>query len=219
MTYLEAVNSVLTRLRESQVTTVNQSAYSRLIGEFVNDTIREVSEAWKWNTLRVTYQIQTVANTFRYELTGAGSKGQVLQVFNDTDDHELTKTGYRLMTQWLNINNPSPNQPTNYAVNGQTVQGDLQIDFYPIPNGVYTLNVDMLLPQATLSTDGTDDVTLIEVPSDIVILGTWAKAVSERGEDSGTQFAEVFSQYQLALGDGIARDVTHFPGETVWMVE
>ena len=37
MTYLELVNDVLARLREQQVTTVNLTTYSSLIGKFVND--------------------------------------------------------------------------------------------------------------------------------------------------------------------------------------
>jgi hypothetical protein len=219
MTYLEAVNSVLVRLRENEVTSVSQSDYSKLIGEFVNDTVREIGEAWQWNTLRVTYQVNTAANTFRYKLTGAGSKGQILQVFDDTNDGELTKVQYSVMNRWMNHNDQQSNRPIYYAVNGQSLQGDLQIDFYPVPDGVYTINVNMLVPQARMSTDGTDDSTLIEVPSDIVVLGAWAKAISERGEDGGSNFAEVLGQYQVALGDGIARDTAHFPGELEWCVE
>ena len=41
MTYIELVNSVLRRLRESETTTVqgtgNSNSYARLIGDFVNE--------------------------------------------------------------------------------------------------------------------------------------------------------------------------------------
>ena len=40
MTYLQLVNSVLRRLRENEVDSVNQNNYSKLIGEFVNDAKR-----------------------------------------------------------------------------------------------------------------------------------------------------------------------------------
>ena len=36
MTYLELVNDVLVRLRESTVSTVGETTYSSLIGKFVN---------------------------------------------------------------------------------------------------------------------------------------------------------------------------------------
>jgi hypothetical protein len=49
MTYLEAVNSVLRRLREREVLSVSESAYSKLIGDFVNDARNEVETAWGWS--------------------------------------------------------------------------------------------------------------------------------------------------------------------------
>jgi len=42
MTYLDIVNKVLIRLREDEVSAVSQTAYSKLIGEFVNDALRQV---------------------------------------------------------------------------------------------------------------------------------------------------------------------------------
>ncbi len=52
MTYLEAINKVLRRLREDEVASPNTSAYSKLIGEFVNDANRLVEDAWDWAELR-----------------------------------------------------------------------------------------------------------------------------------------------------------------------
>ena len=42
MTYLELVNDVLTRLRETNVSTVSETNYSALIGKFVNDAKRQI---------------------------------------------------------------------------------------------------------------------------------------------------------------------------------
>ena len=54
MTYLEAVNKVLRRLRENTVSSVDETIYSRLIGEFVNDANHMVEDAWDWSNLRET---------------------------------------------------------------------------------------------------------------------------------------------------------------------
>jgi hypothetical protein len=51
MTYLELVNDVLVRLREPTVSTVIQTAYSSLIGKFINDAKRQVEDAFAWNVL------------------------------------------------------------------------------------------------------------------------------------------------------------------------
>ena len=49
MTYLEAVNKVLRRLREPEVGSVDETVYSKLIGEFVNDAKSLVQNAWSWS--------------------------------------------------------------------------------------------------------------------------------------------------------------------------
>ena len=46
MTYLELVNDVLLRLREQTVTTVSLTNYSQLIGKFVNDSKRQIEDAY-----------------------------------------------------------------------------------------------------------------------------------------------------------------------------
>jgi predicted N-acetyltransferase YhbS len=56
MTYLELVNKVLRRLRESEVSTVqgvgNANQYARLIGDFINEAKSQVEVAWDWSALR-----------------------------------------------------------------------------------------------------------------------------------------------------------------------
>jgi len=49
MTYLELVNDVLTRLRETNVSTVSETSYSALIGKFVNDAKRQIEDSYNWN--------------------------------------------------------------------------------------------------------------------------------------------------------------------------
>ena len=60
MTYLQAVNKVLKRLRENTVSSVDETLYSRLVGEFVNDANRMVEDAWDWSSLRETKVVTTV---------------------------------------------------------------------------------------------------------------------------------------------------------------
>ena len=71
MTYLEIVNSVLIRLRENEVQSVNENSYSKLIGELVNDAKRIVEDSWDWHALRTTFTVNTVAGTFSYQLSGS----------------------------------------------------------------------------------------------------------------------------------------------------
>ena len=70
MTYLEAINKVLRRLREDEVTSPDATAYSKLIGEFVNDAVRLVEDAWDWGELRTTRPVLATAGTSSYSITG-----------------------------------------------------------------------------------------------------------------------------------------------------
>ena len=47
MTYLEIVNKVLVRLREEEVTTLDENDYSKLVANLVNVTKQEVENSWK----------------------------------------------------------------------------------------------------------------------------------------------------------------------------
>ena len=57
MTYLEIVNSIMGRLREPTVSTVALTAYSQLIGKFVNDAKRQIEDSFDWNALGLEVEI------------------------------------------------------------------------------------------------------------------------------------------------------------------
>ena len=85
-TYLQAVNSVLRRVREQEVATVNETAYSRLVGDLVNDAKKQVEDAYEWNSLTTYFTITTVANQQNYTVTGIGERFKLIDIMNDTQD-------------------------------------------------------------------------------------------------------------------------------------
>ena len=91
-TYLQIVNNVLTRLRETEVTSVSDTPYSALIGVFVNDAKREVEDAYDWNALDTTITLATVAGQKAYSLTGIGARFKTQDVINDTQDVGMDAT-------------------------------------------------------------------------------------------------------------------------------
>lgn len=214
MTYLQLINAVLRRLREDTVTSIDQSDYAALIGDFVNEAKREVEDAWNWIQLRQTIQVATVADTYRYTLTGAGNRFRVLQVVNDTDDTILKKGPYKYMNQLFTTSGTTQTgSPWLYDINGNT-NGDPNVDLYAIPDAVYTINFNLIIPQDDFTADG----ETLTVPSWPVILGAYMKAISERGEDGGRSYAEVANDYQKALSDAIAIDAGNVPDELIWEV-
>ena len=54
MTYLNIMNNVLRRLREEEVNSVNDSTFSKMAGDFINDAKTVVEQAADWSALRET---------------------------------------------------------------------------------------------------------------------------------------------------------------------
>lgn len=78
MTYLELVNAVLRRLRVSEVGSVNETAYSAMIGDLVNDSKSMAQDAWDWSALRTTLTVTTSADVFNYALTSSQNNIKIL---------------------------------------------------------------------------------------------------------------------------------------------
>ena len=207
MTYLELVNDVLIRLRETTVTTVTETSYSTLIGKFVNDAKRQIEDAFTWNALGTTITVTTTASTASYSLTGAGQKFQVMDVINTTSNVGLTNISFVDMNRKLNFT-PLVNQiPVEFAFDGVDGSYDTKVSLYPIPDGVYTIKFALTVPQATLSSDS----TVVLVPDVLVVQNAYSRALIERGEDGGLTSSEAYILYKAMLSDYIALESTRYP--------
>lgn len=209
MTYLQLVNSVLRRLREDEVTSVTENSYSKLIGELINETKREVEDAYEWVALRDTVVIETVGGVFRYNLNVVNKRFKVSMVFNDTDNSCLIKKPTVWLTKQFN-GTSTTGKPIYYDFPGLSVDS-YSIDLYPIPDGVYNINVDMSAPQNDLVLD-TDELIVHEYP---VMLGAYAKAVAERGDDKGVGYPVAYQAYRDALSDAIQIDASRKVSESL----
>jgi hypothetical protein len=209
MTYLELVNDVLIRLRETQVTTTVLTPYSTLIAKFVNDAKRQVEDAYNWNALNRTVTITTDASTYQYSVTGAGQKFRVGQVLNTTSNVIMQNIPVDLMNRYQNFTPIVQNIPTQYCFEDVDTNGDTKVTLYGRPNGVYTIKFFLTIPQAPLSVDSTS----VLVPDVLVAQNAYARALVERGEDGGLNSSEAFALYRSMLADYIALESTRFPEE------
>lgn len=211
-TYLDIVNDVLKRLREPVVTSVGDTDYSNMIGVLVNDAKREVEDAYDWNALSDTLTATTTADIFNYVLVGSRTRFRVIDVYNDTKDWEMRYAPTTWMNRQFVITDIQKNAPEFYNFNGVDENGDTQVDVYPIPDGVYDLRFNLVIPQADLSADN----DRILVPSHLVSMLAHSKAIAERGEDSGVLSSEAYQMYRLALADAVAIERNHYQEEMVW---
>lgn len=216
MTRLQIINSVLRRLRESAVSAVSDTVYATMLGDFLNDVKREVEDSWDWTVLRSTITVTTASGTSNYALTGFGKRGRVKSAYNDTDDNTLRLVDQQYINRQNYLSTSLINQsPEFYRIRGVDANGDMTVDVYPTPGAVESLVFDCVVPQADLSVDSTE----LTVPDYPVMLGLYARAISERGEDGGIAYNEADMAYKQALADAIAQDVARAPEDVLWMVK
>jgi len=214
MTYLQLVNSVLRRLREDEIATIENStdSYAKLIGEFVNDARRIVEDSWDWSALRNTITVSTTDDIFTYTMTGTNNSFKILDVINDTSNSFMRPAS----SQWMNnaylVQEPVKGSPEYYSWNGVDADGNALVDLYPKPDKAYTLRFNIVDRGDSFSLDAEKLV----VPSSPVIQYAVALASRERGETGGTSAQELFSLADTTLADAVAFDAARFPSETVW---
>lgn len=212
MTYLELVNNVLRRMREDEVDNVNESTYSKMVGDFVNDAKDLVESSWDWSSLRTSLEVPVTSGTTIYSLTGTKDKGKIFNLINDTSNVFME---YRSLT-WFDdkrFNSPATTGvPEYYTYNGVDSSGDSQIEVYPPPDGNYTLKANIVIRNAKL----TANLDTLDIPAEPVIHSAVAFLARERGETGGTAAAEYFAIANRYLADAIALDAQKNPDEVVW---
>ena len=128
-------------------------------------------------------------------------------------DGYLVERPASFMTENILLNpQPHSGSPDYYAVNGVDVNGDIQVDVYPIPDAAYTIRFYGYAPSAEL----TSDSDTILVPKNPVVSLAWAKAIEERGEDGGINVSSQYAVAKQALADFIAIEAGRRPEDTLW---
>ena len=209
MTYLDLINAVLRRLRETVVTTASETDYSALVGELVNDAKKTVENSHEWTSQRSTVSFPTVVDQARYSLTGAKINSLVKRGMNDTTNKYLTQRNAIWYEEKTILATASTGSPSDFIIDGVDADGLLRVSVYPTPNAIETLKFVCVIPQADLESDATQ----LLVPDNPVVQLAYAMALRERGETGGQSAAEQFIVAQGALADAIAMDASRQPGE------
>lgn len=214
-TYLDLVNDVLVRMREPEVTTVNENNLSKLIGKFINDSKRQVEDSYRWNALTNTLTATTAPDTFNYALVGTNHRFKVIEVYDNTSRRHLKNIPSFKMTQYfIGGSEPQKGAPIFYNFNGIDTNGDTQVDLYPIPDAAYQIFFNIYDPQPDLKADADQ----MKVPAEPVIQLTYARSLVERGEDGGLQSSEAYALFKQVLSDYIAIESARYVEEEAWVV-
>lgn len=214
-TFLQCVNAVLVRLRNSTVSASTERAYSRLIAEFVNEAIREVEDRHYWTDLYKVTTVSTSSGTDTYSLSGWFDRGRIDAVVNVTSNFYCLKPMSN--TDWQKRDRNADNaRPDYYRIYLFDSEGDPQIQFYRTPDASYSIDVSGWVGQGKIEVDN----TVVLVPTHPVILKAYALAVEERGEDGGVTYSSAMAAYEDALYQAIELDEESQSGgkSPVWTV-
>ena len=220
-TFRELINEVLIRLREDTIATdwsgnINDSTtvtdYQKVIGSLINDSKRNIESYHDWLVLRETVDVTTVSGTRNYNLS-SGQEIKIIDVINQTQGTHLVQVS----RQYINSTTyPSSNSgdPLYYAFNGADSSNNLKVDLEPIPNTAQTISFDIVKPQAELATAA----TVLKIPEKPVMLGSWMRAIAERGEDGGTQTGIVAAEVAESLNQAVILDSGNVQYESDWYI-
>lgn len=232
MTYLELVNKVLRRLRESQVGSVSETDYSQLIGDFVNDAKRTVEDAWQWSQLIDWVSYETVAGQYNYSLNNAfdavtGVQGAPLR--ERARFRRNPETGEIL--SFISYPPGKEGKLKEFAFDRDFDQRAYEISsstrgtpdsvglqpLFPLEEGKINKNLVLWpipdttgLITTTYFTNPQNDLEnnsdVIMVPHEPVFLQAYLNAIYERGEELGERIELVGQKAQTSLQDAISHD-------------
>lgn len=208
-TYLDIVNDVMVRLREPTVTNVTDNSLSTLVGKFVNDAKRQISDAYDWDAFNQAISVTTVAGQVGgYSITGAGRRFKIMDVINASNYYQLTALSHADHDNfYYTIPTPIQALPMYYTIQGVDSNGDTQIKFWPVPDKIYTIRFSLIVPEDDF-VNNTDTTKLAKEP---IVLNAYARALVERGEDGGLSSSEAYALAKASMSDLIALELARSP--------
>jgi hypothetical protein len=87
------------------------------------------------------------------------------------------------------------------------------VELYDTPDAAYTIKFNLNVPQVKL-TNASD---VIMVPSEAVVMGAYARALAERGEDGALSSSEAYGLYRSILSDRIAIEQSRNEDYATWV--
>lgn len=214
-TYLNLMNGVLRRLREEEVADVTETAYSKMVGDYINDAKSLVQDSHAWSTLRKTIVVPTVADTTEYSLTGAGERVKLYSAINDTSNFFMHYESPNWFNNAYYISGEVTGTPDSYTFSGVDSNDDTKVRVYPKPSGVFSLRFDVCSREPDLAVDA--DTTVL--PAMAIIHNAVALLARERGETGGTTTQDYFIIADKHLSDAIAQDAYKNPEEFIYTVQ
>lgn len=238
-TLLSVTNNVLRRLRSDTVTDTTLTDYSTLVADLVRDAYEQVAEEHDWSNLYHNVTVAITAGQSTYNLSSFVATGgdvadtdarvcktdSVLEydsshdrpsakLYDDTSDdsglqmYPLSRAdfeAYKALDR-----DSTDDDPVYFTLYVDEATGEeLTLEVYPEPAQARTARFRFWTKPDELALDGTDDATVLRVPSRPVFALALMYAYIERGEELGEPTTVSEQRYASALSLAKLKDMHH----------
>jgi len=238
VTYLEMVNEVLVRMREDEITSVNDpdnDPQQKIVCKFVNDARRFVDKSHTWNAQRRIWIVDLGFDVAGYTIPDSNESASIYTVRWAGSSNCLKEAN----EVWISRQKKQIGTPRYYSTSFSN-NNEMTVRFWPVPgedyigsnagvseynDGDYTeaeyggaigSEQNILMEGYKVSAPMKDDSDEIRLPIDPVMYYALAYASRERGEIGGQGSAELFQLANQYLSDAIAWDVNNSDMEYIW---
>lgn len=223
-TQLTLVNNILRRLRENEVDSVADNAYSKLIAQFVNDAkndMEDINYEWSVYVTEVDTTILGDSSTRTYDLTETNDRSFLLR---DKDDdrlpcaYDITSGSisqlYDVASKVLKreralAGNPSSTDtaPKVFSIVSDSDGRGWTLEVLWASSEAKSWRSYWYIPQADLALDGSDDNTEIKLPARPIEMQALFYAYNERGEEMGEPNGLAFERAKMAIAAALEMDM------------
>jgi hypothetical protein len=227
-TFRELINRVLIAVGQADdqvddTATELTDAYHIKVAEWVNDVLEEFEDSAQWRVLRQRETATISANGISVALTNSNERSRVFRVSNEHTgelvplvfDVTNPDSQQRLIEMdfaqllWMDQNNSNNVDSTTgprYFALSQTAAGQ-DIYVWPRTSQDVDIEIDMIIPQSRFDyTSDTDLDTSVLVANMPVVYGAVWWAMSDRGEEFGTNTDKAEQRYNNMVAGAVAAE-------------
>lgn len=225
MTVLQILNSVLRRLRETEVSSLEESEYSSLVADFIVDVHDELLQH-EWSSMEHVVDVPVDASQHILDLSQTEADGgdvdnsstvpsvasviywaKVFDSSSDTNGTPLSIVSSAFIEdQYQSARDTTSESPCYISFRASPDRDGLEAMVWPPAEGTKHIRVFMWTPEDSIDTS-TDTNRVLLVPDRPVRLGALYLALNERGEELGEPGGIAERRYTNAVSIALEADM------------
>lgn len=198
------INEVMRKLGLKAVTNLNDTKFSTVLTDFLNDVIDEVSDYGDWQEMFRETTVQSISSVGQYEIPVSGNVKNILEV---SWDHQISPLDVVSIDEILRLQRVRTfgGNPRNYAVVGVSGNNPI-IRISSIPTTAAPLVVAYYKKPAVIVAATANNSAMPQFPARMLVQGVYAKALlEENGGQPTSEYQVAYTEYQRMRNETLNR--------------